>query len=164
MILALLVTSVVGLRAALPLLVERGAAYGSRYWLGLPARIDNADFALFDGIVVLEGVSVGAEPDAVEPLDAALEPPLLDAATALLHFDRISLHLGWKELREGIVHLTGVSLEAPSVRVIREADGAIDPLRHARPLAPPSTGPEEPEEPGEPWLVAVDQFTLSTPT
>jgi hypothetical protein len=52
------------------------------------------------------------------------------------------------------------------VRVIREVDGAIDPLRHARPLAPPPAAqPEKPAEPpAQPWPVAVDDFTLSAPT
>jgi len=112
---------------------------------------------------MLEGVSVGAAPDAVDPADAAIDPPPLDAATALLHLDRISLHLSRKDLREGIVRLSEIALEAPSVRVIREADGAIDPLRHARPLAPPSEDAVDEEPPGEPWAVAVDRFTLSTP-
>jgi hypothetical protein len=161
-LLTLLVLTVVGLRAALPFAVERGAAYGSRYWLGLPARIDNADFDLANGIVVLEGVSVGAEPDGVDPTGAAMEPPLLDAAKSLLHLDRIALQLSWQDLREGKIRLVELELQAPSVRVIRESDGAIDPLRHAKPLAPASV--EEPaEEAGEPWPIAVDRFSLSAP-
>jgi len=164
-LLATLLLLVVGLRAALPTLVERGAAYGSRYWLGLPARIDNADFSLLDGTFVLEGVSVGADPDSVAPTDAALEPPAIDPNLALLHFDRVSAHLSWQDLREGRIRLTELALEAPSVRVLRESDGAIDPLRHARPLAPPSP-PEAPaadEAPSEPWPVALDRFALSAP-
>lgn len=155
----------VALRAALPTIVERGAAYGSRYWLGLPARIDNADFSLLDGRIVLEGVGVGATPDGIEPGAAALDPPAIDAATALLHLDRIALHLSWRELLRGSVHLAELSLEGPAVRVLREEDGNIDPLRHARPLAP--VVPEEPvaveEEPSEAWPVVIDTFALHTP-
>lgn len=155
----------VALRVALPTIVERGAAYGSRYWLGLPARIDNADFSLLDGRIVLEGVGVGATPDGIEPGAAALDPPAIDAATALLHLDRIALHLSWCELTRGSVHLAELTLEGPSVRVLREEDGNIDPLRHARPLAPVVA--EEPaaadEAPSEPWPVVIDTFALHTP-
>ncbi len=152
----------VGLRALLPTIVERGAAYGSRYWLGLPARIDNVDFDLLDGLVVLEGVSVGREPDSVSPDDAAFEPPVIDPATALLHFDRISARLSWKDLRDHAIRLIDVTLEAPVVRVEREADGAIDPLRHAKPLAPASPA-EGKSEPSAPWPVSVDRFALRAP-
>jgi hypothetical protein len=165
-VLLLLVLAVVGLRAALPLAVERGAAFGSRYWLGLPARVENADFDLVGGWVVLEGVTVGAEPDAVAPRDAALAPPALDEGSALLHFDRVAAHLSWQDLREGRIRLTELALDAPLVRVQREADGAIDPLRHAVPLAPPAEASTvEPTEapPSEPWPVAVDRFALSAP-
>ena len=155
----------VALRVALPTIVERGAAYGSRYWLGLPVRIDNADFSLLDGRIVLEGVGVGATPDGIEPGAAALEPPTIDAATALLHLDRIALQLSWRELMRGSVHLSELTLEGPSVRVLREEDGNIDPLRHARPVAPAVA--EEPaaveEEPSEPWPVVIDTFALHTP-
>lgn len=155
----------VALRAALPTIVERGAAYGSRYWLGLPARIDNADFSLLDGRIVLEGVRIGATPDGIEPGDAALDPPAIDAATALLHLDHIALHLSWQELTRGSVHLAELTIEGPSVRVLREEDGNIDPLRHARPLAPVVA--EEPaaaeEAPSEPWPVVIDTFALRTP-
>lgn len=164
LVLASLVALVVGLRVALPTLIERGAAYGSRYWLGLPARIDNADFALLDGVVVLEGVRVGARPDDVEPMDAAFEPPEISREAALLSLDRISLALSWSELREGRVRIGDLTLKAPAVRVVRENDGAIDPLRHARPLAPPSEEEaEEEEEAGEPWPLAVDMFLLQSP-
>jgi len=153
----------VGLRALLPTIVERGAAYGSRYWLGLPARIDNVDFDLVDGVVVLEGVSVGREPDNVLPEDAAFEPPAIDRSTALLHFDRISARLSWKDLRDHALRLVDLTLEAPLVRVEREADGAIDPLRHARPLAPASPAEPETGEPSRPWPVSVDRFALRAP-
>ncbi|MFN2375673.1 MAG: DUF748 domain-containing protein [Candidatus Binatia bacterium] len=163
MILALLVLLVAGLRVALPTLVERGAAYGSRYWLGLPVRIDNADFDLLEGVVVLEGLSVGAVPDDVAPMDAALEPPPVDVAAALLHFDRVFVHLSWKDLRDGALHLPELVLDAPTIRLLRESDGAIDPLRHARPLAPPSEELQEEEEASDPWPVAVDRFSFTSP-
>jgi hypothetical protein len=167
-VLILLIGLVAGLRALLPFAVERGTAWGSRYYLGLPARIDNVDFALLEGVVVLEGVTLAAQPDGVAPNDAALQPPPLDTATALLHVGRIQTRLDWKSLRDRTVHLTELAIEAPAVRVTPEADGKIDPLRHAQPLAPKSTEPEAAPEPPAadappPWKVALDRFDLRAP-
>ncbi len=165
-LLVLLVAFVAGIRALLPFAVERGTAWGSRQYLGLPARIDNVDFSLLDGLVTLEGVTVAAQPDGVAPNDAALEPPLIDAATALIHVGRIQTRLTWKALRDRTVHLTELQIEAPSVRLTPEADGKIDPLRHAQPLAPKSaeTPPEPPAaDAPPPWKIALDRFDLRTP-
>jgi hypothetical protein len=166
-LLVLFVGLVVGLRALLPLAVERGTAWGSRRYLGLPARIDNVDFSLFDGLVVLEGVSLAAQPDGVAPNDAALEPPPIDPANALIHVGRIQTRLTWKDLRDRTVRLSELLVEAPSVRVTPEPDGKIDPLRHAQPLVPP--GPESAPEPPvadapPPWKIALDRFDLRAPT
>jgi len=165
-LLVLLVGLVVGIRALLPLAVERGTAWGSRRYLGLPARIDNVDFSLLDGLVVLEGVSLAAQPDGVAPNDAALEPPPIDPASALLHVGRIQTRLTWKDLRDRTVHLTELRIEAPSVRVTPEPDGKIDPLRHAQPLVPPTAEPAT-EPPAAdappPWKIALDRFDLREP-
>lgn len=165
-LLLLLIALVAGIRALLPFAVERGTAWGSRQYLGLPARIDNVDFELWDGRVVLEGVSLAAQPDAVTPNDAALEPPPIDPATAMVHVARISTQLTWKALRDRTVHLTDLLVEAPTVRLTPEPDGKIDPLRHAKPVVPPS--PETPPEPvapdaPPPWKIALDKFGLHTP-
>jgi hypothetical protein len=167
-LLVLFVALVVGTRALLPLAVERGTAWGSRHYLGLPARIDNVDFSLLDGVVVLEGVSLAAQPDGVAPNDAALEPPPIDPANALLHVGRIQTRLSWKDLRDRTVHLTELLIEAPSVRVTPEPDGKIDPLRHAQPLAPqtaePAPAPEPPAaDAPPPWKIALDRFDLRLP-
>lgn len=162
-VLGLILAMVALLRVALPAAVERGAAYASRYWLGLPVRIENVDFALIDGRVLLDGVSIGAEPDGVTASDAALRPPAIDAAKALLHIDRISAHLSWSDLRGGAIRLGELAVEGPSLRLLREADGAIDPLRHAVPEAPESPPEPEQEEPPAPWPLLVDRFALSRP-
>jgi len=164
-LLLLAIGLVVGVRALLPLAVERGAAYGSRYYLGLPVRIDNADFSLTEGTVVLEGVSVGAKPDEVSPTDAALTPPPIDPATALLHWSRVAVHLSWNDLRRHTFHLTDLVLESPSIRVERESDGKIDPLRYARPLAEEAQSEPSPagDDGSAPWKVVVDKFELRSP-
>lgn len=165
-LLLLAIASIVGLRALLPVAVERGVAWGSRYYLGLPARIDNADFALLDGRVVLEGITLGARPDGVAPNDAALSPPVLDPAVALVHVVRVATQLSWRDLRDRTVRLTELEIEAPALRVDREADGQVDPLRHAQPVAVPSEEPApapEPEAPSPPWKIALDRLTVLTP-
>lgn len=165
-VLLLLIALIVGIRALLPFAVERGTAWGSRQYLGLPARIDNVDFELWDGRVVLEGVSLAAQPDDVTPNDAALEPPPIDPATAMVHVARISTQLTWKALRDRTVHLTDLIVDAPTVRLTPEPDGKIDPLRHAKPVVPPSpAAPPEPVAPDAPppWKVALDKFGLLTP-
>jgi len=168
-VLLLLILLVVGIRVALPTVVERGVAWGSRQYLGLPARLDNADFELWNGRVVLEGITLGARPDEVAPTDAALEPPAIDPATALVHVAKIATTLSWSDLRDRTVRLTELFIESPTVLAEREADGRIDPLIHAKPAAAPSAEPEpEPEpapaEPSEPWKIALDHFDLSTPS
>ena len=154
----------IGVRAALPLLVERGAAFASRYYLGLPARIDNVDFSLFKGNFLLEGVRLGNAPDKATPMRAAWDPPVIDPSATLLQINRISISLSWRDLLKKTVRLTEVTIDAPSLRLLREEDGAIDPLRHARPIAVPAKSKEAPGKPPEkPWSVAVDQFALRTP-
>jgi hypothetical protein len=168
-LLALAILGVVGLRALLPVAVERGAAWGSRQYLGLPVRIANVDFALLEGRVVLEGIAVAARPDATTPFQALLEPPPIDPAAALLHVERVATQLSFGALRERTARLTELVIERPALRAEREADGTIDPLRHAQPAAPPAASePEaeptaEPAEPAEPWTLALDRFALRAP-
>jgi hypothetical protein len=166
-VLIVLILLVVGIRVALPTAVERGVAWGSRQYLGLPARLDNADFELWNGRVVLEGITLGARPDEVSPTDAALEPPVLDPATALVHVAKVATTLSWKDLRDRTVRLTELAIDSPSVLAEREPDGRIDPLLHAKPVAQPSAEPEPepaPAEPSEPWKIALDRFDLATPS
>lgn len=165
-LLLLAIGSAAGLRALLPFAVERGAAWGSRQYLGLPVRIDNVDFEVWNGRVVLDGITLGARPDGVTPNDAALEPPLLDPATALVHVKRVATQLSWRDLRDRTVRLTELVIDAPDAKLDREADGRIDPLRYAEPVAKPSAEPEpepEPAEPSEPWKIALDRFVVTAP-
>lgn len=165
-LLAGLVVLAVVFRLLLPTLIMRGTAYGSRYYLGLPARIDDVHLSIYKGTILLEGISVGSEPDAVKPWAAFRKPPVIDSSKALLHFSRISLHWSWKDLFKKRAHLIDFTVEAPSVQLVRESDGSIDPMRHAKPLAPPAkaTPPPPTNKPApEPWAIAVDQFVLQTP-
>ena len=155
------VVIVAGVRALAPLLVERGVAFGSRHYLGLPARVDNVDLSLLKGIVVLEGVSLGAEPDGVSPGAAAIAPPPIAPSGALLHLERISARLSWRDLFQKTIRLAEVTVESPSLRILREDDGGVDPLRHAKPVAVPSK--KNAASTSEPWAVEIGWLALRTP-
>jgi len=151
-------------RAVLPAAVERGAAWASRHWLGLPVSIANADFELLAGRVVLEGLALGARPDGVSAREAALRPPAVDPASALLSVRRVSGRLSWRDLAERTLRWRELSIEAPVVRALREADGRVDPLRHARPAAP-AAHDEAARAEREPsaWTLALDRFEVRDP-
>jgi len=159
----------IGFRLLLPPLIERGVAYGSRYYLGLPARIDKVDLSLLKGKIVLEGVSVASVPDNVTPINAALNPPLINPSSALIHCQRISVRLAWSSLLKKTVRFTEVSIDSPSIHLLREEGGTIDPLCHAKPLSPPTppTKKETVKAPAtptsKPWAIVIDQFALRSP-
>ena len=154
----------IGIRAALPLLVERGAAFASRRYLGLPARIDNVDLSLLKGNVLLEGIRLGDAPDKATPMRSAWDPPVIDSSAALLQIKRISITLSWRDLFRKKLRLAEVTIDTPSLRLLREEDGGIDPLRHARPLAVQAKSKETTSKPTEnPWSVEANQFALRAP-
>ncbi len=159
-----LILILIGIRLLLPTLIERGTAYASRYYLGLPVRIDKVDLSLFKGKIVLENVSVARLPDKVTPIDAALNPPLIDPSSALFHCQRISVRLFWFSLLRKTVRLTEVAIDSPSIHLLREEGGRIDPLYHAKPLAPPPKVAKAPAKPSsKPWAIVIEQFALSSP-
>lgn len=155
----------IGLRAVLPTLVERAVAGGSRHFLGLPARIGNVDFSFWNGSLVLEDVSVGALPDGVPFSQAVLRPPDGGSDPPLLHCERLDLRWSWSGLFQKKLRLRELTVTGLSLRVLREADGTLDPLRHAKPLARPSP-PQTPssQTASEPWPVEIGRFTLLQPS
>ena len=166
---AIVIAILIGIRLLLPPLIERGVAYGSRYYLGLPARIDKVELSLLKGKIALEGVNVGSVPDQVTPLKAALKPPIIDPSSALFHCQRISVRLAWLSLLKKTVRFTEVFIDSPSVHLLREDGGLIDPLSHAKPLSPPPKQENKetvraPEKPAsKPWAIVINQFALRSP-
>lgn len=158
-VLAILLT-----RLLLPVFLERGAAFGSRYYLGLPARLGNVDLFLLQGKIIVEDLSVGSVPDGIAPFKAALLAPEIDQTSALLHLDRLSFGWSWLQLFTKKVRVTEFVLQGPRVRVLREADGQIDPLRYAVPVAqasPRKPAPESSQSKG--WPLEVQRFLLQAP-
>jgi Domain of Unknown Function (DUF748) len=166
---AIVIAILIGIRLLLPPLIERGVAYGSRYYLGLPARIDKVELSLLKGKIALQGVNVASVPDQVTPLKAALNPPLIEPSSALFHCQRISVRLAWLSLLKKTVRFTEVSIDSPSVHLLREEGGLIDPLSHAKPLSPsPKQEIKEtvkaPAKPSsKPWAIVINQFALRSP-
>jgi uncharacterized protein involved in outer membrane biogenesis len=166
---AIVIAILIVIRLLIPPLIERGVAYGSRYYLGLPARIDKVELSLLKGKIALEGVNVASVPDQVTPLKAALNPPLIDPSSALFHCQRISVRLAWLSLLKKTARFTEVSIDSPSVHLLREEGGLIDPLSHAKPLSPPPKkenketvkAPEKPSS--KPWAIVINQFALRSP-
>lgn len=159
-----------GLRALLPFAAERGVAWASRRYLGLPARVDNVDFSFLGGGIAIDGLTVGPYPDTVTPLQAAWRPPVVNPRNALLHWKRVAVRFSWRALLHHTLHLTEVTVETPQTRVMRETDGRIDPLRHAHPEVPrrreraggeAAASPASP--PPKPWKIQIDRFSLSHP-
>lgn len=166
---AIFITILIGIRLLIPPLIERGVAYGSRYYLGLPARINKVELSLLKGKIALEGVNVASVPDQVTPLKAALNPPLIDPSSALIHCQRISVRLAWLSLLKKTIRFTEVSIDSPSVHLLREEGGIIDPLSHAKPLSPPpkkeqnETVKAPAKSSSKPWAIVIDQFALRSP-
>lgn len=164
---ALLILVVLGIviRLMLPTLIQRTVAYGSRHYLGLPVRVGNVHLSLWNGTAIFEDVGVAAQPDDIQPLDAAWHSPPLDAASTLLHLQKITLRWSWWTLRHKTVHVTEFLVEKPTVRLVREIDGEIDPLRQAKPLTPTSEmgATESTKKTSKSWLIKIHQFILRTP-
>ncbi len=152
--LAALIALALAVRAALPWAIARTIESQARSQLGLPVRLGNVDLWIVRGAVALEDLVVGRKGEG--PAAAAAEP---NAATALLRLRRLFVDLDWSDLLERRVHLRELALDAPSIRVERDAEGRIDPLG---PPAPADELPPEPsaEEPSEPWTFALDRFDL----
>ncbi len=155
------------LRIILPTLVERSAGYLSRQYVGLPAQIGNVDLSLWAGGIVLENVNVAAQADDLSPVKAAWHSPAIDAKSALLHIDRLAFRWSWWELLRGKLLIKEFALDAPTVRLRRDADGKIDPLRHARPVAAASPAPKpaaaDNQKAARPWLIDLRHFVLRKP-
>ncbi len=144
-VLAILLGLGIGFRAVLPWAIARTVEWQAPKQVGLPVRVANVDLWLVRAAVAVEGLVVG-KPGQTEP----------NPETALLGLERLFVDLDWSDLFDRRIRLTEFALDAPRVRVEREADGRIDPLGTAgQPQAP-----AEPEEPSEPWSFALDRFDL----
>lgn len=93
------------------------------------------------------------------------EPEAREERELLLSWERVRVQLDYRALFDRTLRVRALEIDAPELRLARQADGRIDPLAHAQPTAPPSEdeapAPEEP--PGEPWAVVVERLALRKP-
>jgi hypothetical protein len=132
---ALLVTFVLvalGIRAALPAAIARAFDWAAARYLDAPARVGAVELALWRGEITLSDVVVGVPGSGAEA--AALEP-----SSAWLYGERVFAHLAWRDLLERRLRFQALVLDAPGVRLVRTADGAIVPWP-ARKEAPEAQG------------------------
>lgn len=99
---------------------------------------------------------------------AAGAPEAAPGEEPLLRWDRVFVEFDWLPLLSRTVRLGALEVDGPRVRLVRERDGRIDPLAHARPTAPPAEEEEEEEpepaaEPREPWTIELARFALRRP-
>jgi hypothetical protein len=146
----------IGLRAALPFALARTLESQGQARLGLPVRVGNVDLWVARGAIALEDLTVGRKPEAAAAGAEHREP---DPETALLRLRRFFVRIDWRALLERRVHLRELALDAPKVRVERDAEGRIDPLAPPAPAEEPPPEPV-PAEPSTPWTFAVDRFDL----
>jgi len=115
--LGLAVAAVVGLRAALPWVVARGAERWAAEALGTPVEIAGVDLALLRGVVGVRGVVAGPRP-------APDEPVARD--TAFVAVRRLEVHLDWGPLfRERRIALHELEVDSPALRLERRRDGSV---------------------------------------
>ena len=156
MALGIVVALLVAVRAALPWALARVIEWQAPAQLGLPVRVGNIDLWLASGAVAIEDLVVGRQ--IARPAEAEAPP---DPETALLRLQRLYVDLEWGDLFSHRIHLRELRLEAPAIRVERDAQGRIDPLGPPLPAQEPP--PEAaPEEPSQPWSFALDRLELQS--
>lgn len=134
----------------LPWAIERAVEWQAPSRLGIPVHLGNVDLWLLRGAVAVEDLVVGAVSEG--PAEPA-------PGRELLRLRRLYVHLDWTDLFRRRVHLRELALDAPAIRVERDAQGRIVvpvPPAPAEP-APPAA---EPAQPSPPWTFALDRFDL----
>ena len=152
---AVLVLLAVGLRVALPTLLERAVPWAAERYLGATARLENVDLGLVRGELSATGLMVFAPGVVPASPGGVRERPWLG-------LDRLSVKLAFRDLLSRRVRLSELVLEGPEVNLARDAAGSLGP----RPAPPPAEAeaPEPEEEPGEPWAVWLERVVVRDPT
>jgi uncharacterized protein involved in outer membrane biogenesis len=93
------------------------------------------------------------------------ELKVLDAnGTEILTLPGISVTMEESDLTEGRIHLKGILLKSPSIKVVREKDGGINLARLLSPKDKERKGPSEEaskkDSPGRPIQLAIDSIRI----
>src|ERR1700687_3960114 len=152
---ALLVIGIVGVRAALPVVIRRVAASQASKLLHARVDIGDVDLALFRGGIALKEVTVRALTDHAE--GAAEAPP---DAPPLIAWRRFAVEVHYWPLFWRIVQLRSLELDSPYVALERLANGELNlarlfPDRTASPA--PDAAPAAPSR----WQFGGDRILLT---
>jgi hypothetical protein len=162
------VVVLLALRIALPTLLVHVVEGQASAALGRAVEVKDVDLFLLAGRVTLEELLVGRP---LEP-DAASAP--IDPESALLHWPRLFVDIGWMGLLVGELRVQRVEAAGAQELLVLQADKSLEPLIVARPEAsePPPEAPQptEPdekgevpaaEEPGDGWPLRLEQVVLT---
>lgn len=153
-ILGTLALVLVGLRAALPTVMERLIASQGTRALGLPVSVENVDLALYRGVLAVEGLDIGGD-----------EAPRL-------HCERIVANLHFLNLFRGRAQLELLEIGRAEIALALLADGTLAPLvRSEGPGEAPEVTPvvaegsedgadAEPEAGGA-WPLWIDRLEIA---
>jgi hypothetical protein len=164
--------ALLALRIALPTILVRVIEGQTSARLGRAVELQNIDLFLLAGRVTLEELLVGP------PLDPEAAPGPIDPASALVHWPRVFVNVGWLGLVTGELRVERLEVAGARERLVLQADDRLEPLVVARPEdseAPPETEEPlepEPEQTGESppsdeseqrggWTLRLEQLVLS---
>jgi hypothetical protein len=133
--LAVAVAIAAALRAAAPAAIRWAIESQGSAALGVPVRVADVDLWLVLGGIALEDLRVGQR--SVAPGAEAIDP-----ADLLFAWSRVYARIGWLDLPSGQIRIRELEVDAPVLRLLRGADGRIDPLP-PRPPAEPAAGGED---------------------
>lgn len=153
-VLGTLVAVAIGVRAALPSVLERLIASQGTKALGLPVSVGNVDLSLHRGVLALEDLDIGGD----------LAPRL--------HCESIRANLHFLNLLRGRAHLERLEIGRAEIALALLADGTPAPLiRTAEPGEPPTVTPEVAttnedslpleEDPGSAWPLWIDRLEIA---
>jgi len=164
--------ALLALRIALPTILVRVIEEQASARLGRAVELQNVDLFLLAGRVTLEELLVGP------PLDPEAAPVPIDPASALIHWPRAFLDVGWLGLVTGELRIQRLEVVGARERLVLQTDDRLEPLVVAR--REDSDAPSETKEPLEPepeatgdpppsdeseqeggWTLRLEQLVLS---
>jgi hypothetical protein len=140
--LAIAVAAIVALRAVAPAAIRWAIESQGTQALGVPVRVADVDLWLVFGGIAVEDLRVGQR---TVPLDV----PAIEPASSLLSWSNAYARIGWLDLPFGRIRIRDLEIDEPVLRLLRGADGHIDPLPPPAPTEPAvDTLPEQDEDGG----------------
>ena len=135
------------LRLALPSLTEAGVAHFGSQALGAPVSVENVDFGLLRGRLLVEGLQIGEDH---------------------ARWDHVEAELNWRALLDRRIEVEALALHGPRARLLQAPDGSIvlTPEQLARleragtVVAEVEERTDEVDATGEPWAFALRRLSI----